>query len=246
MTKLRTPSWANKLFYLLVLTDLGFILLHFLVFIYSSRQWSPTSDVHFYSVERDRGMPEFFQYTKEFWCVLILGFIALRKRVLTYLSWMFLFLYLLLDDSLSIHENLGLYVGNQLGFTTLFGLRSADYGEILVSGVIGLCLLAGIGFAYRMGDQVFRKSSKVLIKSLLALVVFGIVTDTIHIVTPDQFNKMIGLLEDGGEMLVMSAMTAFIFMLPEQVQQHNLNLTSVATLPPRVVELESQDRSVKR
>ncbi|MCU0550174.1 MAG: hypothetical protein MUC48_12560 [Leptolyngbya sp. Prado105] len=211
-------SWAVKLFWLLFLTDLGFITIHILVSIVSLGKQYTIPDLQLYLVEKDRGFPEFFQYMKQYWCLLLLGFIAFKQRSWLYASWMLLFFYLLADDALSIHEKLGAFLSEALGFVSMFRLRSVDFGELLVSGVAGAILFSCIGLAYRFGDRSFRQASKKLLILFLALAVFGVVIDMVHIMAPKRLDRFFGLLEDGGEMIVMSAITAFIFALSEKVR----------------------------
>ncbi len=219
--KISVSSWASKLLCLLLLTDICFIVLHifFLLDVWNDLYPDPYSNP--YSIETDRGFAEFFQYMKEFWCVLLLGLIVVKKRSHLYLSWMLLFLYLLIDDSTSFHETLGLYISNSLGFIPLFRLRGQDFGELIVSASISLFLLGYIGIAYHLGDHLFRKVSKYLIAMLFTLATFGVLIDLVHIMAPVKLSGTFGLLEDGGEMVVMSVMTTFVFVLSEQVKSEN-------------------------
>lgn len=216
--KISVSNWASKLLCLLLLTDICFIVLHifFLLDVWSDLYPDPYSNP--YSIETDRGFAEFFQYMKEYWCVLLLGLIVVKKRSPLYLSWMLLFLYLLIDDSTSFHETLGLYISNSLGFIPLFRLRGQDFGELIVSASISLFLLGYIGIAYRLGDKLFRKVSKYLIAMLLTLATFGVLIDLMHVIAPVELSGKLGLLEDGGEMVVMSVITTFVFVLSEQVK----------------------------
>jgi hypothetical protein len=69
--------------------------------------------------------------------VLLLGFLATKRRSALYFSWFLLFFYFLLDDSLQIHERLGRLISIQLEFSGFFNLRSVDFGELLISGTMG-------------------------------------------------------------------------------------------------------------
>src|SRR3712207_5190827 len=123
-----------------------------------------------------------FPYTtlfrsKEYWIALLLGLFTIQKRSILYLGWSLLFFYLLLDDSLGIHERLGGIVSYRLGLSSAFNLRSIDFGEIIVSACVGLFFLLFIAIAYRSGDRFSRKTSRHLIIMLFALALFGIVVD---------------------------------------------------------------------
>ena len=219
--KIKISSCASKLLGLLLLTDLGFIAIHILLLLTGRLNPTSTSYAQLYSLERDRGFPEVFQYTKEFWCILLLGFTAIRQRSLSYLSWMLLFIYLLLDDSFHIHEQVGAYLSDTFRFIPMLGLRPVDFGELIVSGTAGLLLLGLISVAYRFGDRLFRKASRYLMILLLALATSGILFDMLHIVVPERMSRAFGVLEDGGEMLVMSVIVTSLLVLSEQVQPIN-------------------------
>src|SRR5690606_9602662 len=87
---------------LLLCTDLVFIGLHLI------HSYTPLLPSHIYSIEQDRSHGEFFQYTKQFWIVLLLALAFLKEVSLTNFGWLMVFCYVLLDDALSLHENLGL------------------------------------------------------------------------------------------------------------------------------------------
>ena len=211
--KLNLRSWPNRLLYLFLATDLAFISLH-LIHVYT--RFAGHSS---FSIEEERGYADIFQFIKEYWIVLVLGFLALRKYSALYLGWFILFFYILVDDTLEIHETLGLSISKQLNFLPVFNLRAEDFGEILVSIFFGSFLLIFIPTAYRFGDRLSRDVSRYLIKMLLALALFGIVFDMIHIaIKSPTLEPILGLLEDGGEQIVMSIIAWFVFFLPEQLQ----------------------------
>lgn len=211
--KLNLRSWPTRLLYLLLATDLAFISLH-LLHVYT--RFAGHSS---FSIEQERGYADIFQFLKEYWIVLVLGFLVLRKHSALYLGWFLLFFYILVDDTVQIHEKLGLSISKQLNFLPVFNLRAQDFGELIVSFFFGSFLLIFIATAYRFGDRLSRDVSRYLIKMLLALALCGIVIDMIHIaIKSPTLEPIMGLLEDGGEQLVMSIIAWFVFFLPEQLQ----------------------------
>jgi hypothetical protein len=209
--KLDVKNYSIRLFYLLVATDLVFIILH-IIHSYSGILSNPR-----FSLELDRGYGELFQYLKEYWILLLFGFLAVQKRSPLYLAWSLLFSYRLLDDSLSIHENLGRAISNKFAFSPALNLRAKDFGELVVSASVGLFFLILISIAYRFGDRTSRKTSKHLIVMLFGLALFGIVVDMIHIaVQAPSLDPLFNVVEDGGEMVVMSLIASFVFLLPER------------------------------
>ncbi|WP_414561941.1 MULTISPECIES: hypothetical protein [unclassified Anabaena] len=217
--KLNKDHWAVKLFCLFLATDIAFIVLH-VVFSHGAL----TSNVNF-SLEKDRGYSEIVQYVKEYWSALLLGFLAIQASSLLFLSWSGLFFYLLLDDSLRIHERLGSFISKEFSLSPIFGLRAIDLGELTVSALVGLFFLIAIAISYRWGDRFSKKVSKSLIKLLFALAFFGLVVDMLHIGLSNLplvgrfFDRLLGIVEDGGELVVMSLIVCFLFSLPSQSKQ---------------------------
>lgn len=229
--KLNVNNWSLKLFYLFLATDIVFIILH-LAYIYTGR----ISNISF-SIAHDGGYAELFQYLKEYWIAILLCFVAVRKRSVLYLTWSLLFFYLLLDDSINIHERLGAKIANKLSFSTGFELRAQDFGEVIVSAAVGLLFLSLITIAYRFSERQSRKVSRYLIMMLFTLAFFGIAVDLAHVAfRSSSLQIFFGILEDGGEQVVMSIIACFIFLLPERLQSENNNLKILQmTLPEKVL-----------
>lgn len=213
--KLDVNNWSVRLLCLLLATDFVFILLHL---IHSYTSFSFISNPSF-ALTQERGYADIFQYVKEYWIVLVLGIVVWRNYSHLYLGWLLLFIYILLDDTLEIHEKLGVIISDKLAFVPWLNLRAIDFGELVVSIFFGLFFLSFIATAYRFSDKISRKFSKYLILMLFALAIFGIVFDMLHIaVKSPLLEPILGLLEDGGEQIVISVITWFIFLLPERVQ----------------------------
>jgi len=194
----------SSFLFILISTDIIFIVLHTL-YVYGIIDGNSN-----YSLEKDFGYSEIFQYSKEYWSFLLLIFVFVDKRKLVYLIWSAFFLYLLLDDSLSIHENVGEYLANYFNIQPNFNLRAVDFGEILVSFLVGFCFLILFLFTFLRSEITEKRISKNLIILVFVLAFFGVFVDLIHIALPFQKNKM-AVIEDGGEMFVMSIIIWYIF-----------------------------------
>ena len=187
---------------LLVCTDIVFIGLHLV------HTYPPLLPNHIYSIEQDKGHAEFFQYTKQFWIILLLMLTFIKEASLTNFSWLMVFCYVLLDDALSIHENLGLLTSNLWTFAARMGLRPQDWGELLVTGTVGVVLLTPVAIAFLRAGTRERLHTLVLTGLLFLLAFFGVFIDMVHIwLGGDQW----GLVEDGGEMIVVSIMLYYVF-----------------------------------
>ncbi|MBD2528053.1 hypothetical protein H6G97_00185 [Nostoc flagelliforme FACHB-838] len=204
--KVGVDDWVVKLFFLFVATDMTFIIIHV---IYAHTDLIPYNA---FSLATDRGYSELFQYIKEYWSALFSGLLALQFRSPLYLSWSLLLFYLLLDDSLQIHEKLGGFISNQLSFSSMFNLRAKDFGELTVSIVVFLLFLCAIYISYSWSDHLSRQRSKHLIRLLFILAFFGVVVNMLHIAfkTSHLLDTLFTVIEDGGEMLIMSLITCYI------------------------------------
>ena len=216
-----------SLFYLFLATDVAFMLLH-LIHHYTGLTTNPA-----FSLETDRGFAEVFQYIKEYWIAIILGVLAVRTGVILYGSWALLFFYLLLDDAGEIHEKLGAFFTNQLGIPGMFNLRGQDFGELIVIGTVVLVFLTLIFLTYRLADYTSRKVSKHLIIMMFALAFCGVILDLFHIAASSpSLDPILMLLEDGGEMVIMSFIACYVISLFELFQAKRSKVKSIAQSYP--------------
>ena len=200
---------ASLFLTLLICGDLVFVVLHFMnVLIHSLKN-------NLLSLEVDKGYPEMYQYLKFLWIIIVIIFIALKDASLHYVSWVLIFAYFLLDDSLQVHENVGYYISENLSFAPILGLRLQDFGELAVSCAAGIILLLPLIFAYVKGSNRFRKISQDLTFLIFVLLFFGVVVDMAHIAIQlgDRVHFAIGAIEDGGEMLSVSLILWYIFLI---------------------------------
>jgi len=204
----RKSLWVQA--YLLLSADLAFIVLH-LVWNFSSL----LEDKRF-AVWTDLGFSEVYQYVKEFWAVMLMLWLAARHRAVVHLNWALLFLYFLLDDSLQIHERMGRIAAARFALPPMFGLRSQDMGELVVSGVVGFVFLVTFVASYRFSRRTDRAVFHRMLCLVLILLFFGVVVDMGYwVVHPNSMVMLdlLGLFEDGGEMPAMSLIVLYAMFL---------------------------------
>ncbi len=199
---------ASLLLRLFLSADLAFIVLHVLYKTYILNS-------SYFSLKRDLGYSEFFQYTKFLWIIILLIYIIRKTRVWEYLSWLAVFTYFLADDAFQLHENIGRSIAGNLDFAAPFNLRLQDIGELTVLAVAGMILLVMLTWAYWRGTQAFRNVSKDLLILVGIMTFFGVFIDAAEIgVDLGLFIKeTLGLIDDGGEMIVVSVMLWYVFRL---------------------------------
>jgi hypothetical protein len=196
------------LLFLLMLVDALFIAIHVL------HVWSPWLKSLFFSLERDSGLAEQYQYVKQVWLAACLGVAFLQRRGRAFAGWAVFFLFLLLDDTLQIHERAGGAIAQALGIPPMFGLRAKDFGELIVAGITGVAACAFAWLAIQRGGERSRRLSADLLCLLGALALFGVFFDVLHTITyfrAPLLAPVFALIEDGGEMLGVSVITAYLF-----------------------------------
>lgn len=162
-----------------------------------------------FSVKKDRGYPELFQYAKEGLIALIFCYLALRHRQLVFLGWAAMFFYLFADDAFLLHEVWAWDLVREFKIRPAMGLRSLDFGELYVSLIAAVILFSVIAVGHIKSNQAARKISWNLVIMIFFLALFGVGVDTFHraVSVNDLFRV---LLEDSGEMVVMSVILAYV------------------------------------
>ena len=199
---------ASTFLLLLLVADCAFIFLNFLL-------WTPLLNNPLFSLEKDGGYPEIYQYIKEFWIVGLLLSILIKTRAVGYSVWVLLFIYLLLDDALQIHETFGAYIATRLELTPFLGLRAKDFGELAISAMAAALFLTPLIFFYVRGSGTFKQVTRHLLLLLFALAIFGIFFDMLHVAVNmgKKVYFLLAVVEDGGEMVVMSFIAWYAFLL---------------------------------
>ncbi|MBM9605751.1 hypothetical protein [Desulfopila inferna] len=200
---------ASFFLILLLSGDLAFVMLHFI------NSLTPIYENPLLNLEKDRGYSEVYQYLKFLWIIIILVFISFRNASLRYVLWALVFVYFLLDDALQLHERVGGYIAANLSLVPAFGLRLQDYGELAVSAAAVIIIFLPLAWAFRNGSRVFRKLSQDLALLIMILVFFGIVVDMAQIAINAgwKVSFILGVIEDGGEMLSVSLIVWYAFLV---------------------------------
>ncbi len=188
----------------LIIVDLIIIGLNFYNSWIPDEQWT-----EFLALAADDSIGEYFQYLKWFFISVLFIWIAIKRSSYSFLAWFLLFLYLLLDDSLSLHENIGGYLMSGYSFDTPMGLRLQDIGELIVSAIAGSVLLLIFIFAYKQGRDFFKITTFNMFYLFLALVFFGVFFDVVAVMIyggDATLAFFFDVFEDGGEMIVASFM----------------------------------------
>jgi hypothetical protein len=202
-----TTRDARWLLALWIAADIFFIILH-IVFAFT-----PYLDHPFFNIEDDRSGGEAIQYVKEIWIAISLLVITYLRRSILYFPWALVFIYILFDDLFQLHEIWGLEIALALDYPSVIGLRPDDLGELTIYAIVIAILGPLVAAAYYSGHSEFRRFNHHLVVLMVVLAFFGVVLDMVHImVTQPTLHQIVGLLEDGGELLVMSVVVTFIMV----------------------------------
>lgn len=202
-----------KLLLGLILIDLFILGLNFYNSWIPDEQWNP-----FFALANDDSLGELVQYFKWFSITAIFVYLAVKRSSICYLAWALIFLYLLLDDWLGIHENVGAYLMQNFSFATPGGLRLQDIGELAVSAIAGSFLLIVSVWAYIKSDDFYKITTHSMLYLFIALVFFGVFIDVVAVMTytGNISAFLFDVVEDGGEMIVASFMLWFIVLVSKE------------------------------
>lgn len=207
---------TNLFLFCLIAFDIFFIIAHIIAayLLFIDAQFDRSFLVKFF-VENDNGYPEVFQYVKY---ILIIGAIIYTlffKKEYNYISWLLLFILLLLDDSLSFHERFGQWAVERFNYSPLFGLRAQDLGELTYVAIFGSLILFTTAIGYLNGSKEFKRTSVDIGLLFSLFLFFGIVMDMLHsLLEHNRYTNLIMvLLEDGGEMITLSLLAWYFFYI---------------------------------
>ena len=164
-------------------------------------------------IAKDKSHPEFYGYIKFIWIAILLFHVGIKQRSFLLSSWILVFGYLLVDDSMRLHEEFGADLAEHFGMPRFFGLRPKDLGELCISAGSGVILIGALALAWWRGDEAFRRLSLDLFALLGLVVFFGVGIDLVHVFFDSRWwlNFTLGTLEDAGEMISVSLIVWFVF-----------------------------------
>lgn len=164
-----------------------------------------------YDLEEDGSPSEIFEYVKEYWIAVMFVLIAFLRSERSYLAWAAVFVYILLDDVLQVHEQLGTRIAELLPTGGLLGLHVQDAGELLAAAMIGGVLLIALALADAWGSAESRVVSRQVGVLLALLVVIAVLLDAVHSLIGNLYaSTIVATLEDGGELVVMSLVCWYV------------------------------------
>ncbi len=169
-----------------------------------------------FRIDRDGSYAEWFIYVQTAVCVALLLGVFRRTRQPLYIAWALTFLFVVLDDSLMIHERVSIYLVNTFDIPVLPGLRPHESGELLTWAMAGSVLFGVLWWGFARSRPGARAAGGVLALTFCALVFFAIGVDMLHVALSHPgaaLYGMLAILEDGGEMLSIGLTCAVALLL---------------------------------
>ncbi len=176
---------------------------------------NPAKFPQFWSLAADYSLPEFFGYAKlaVIAALLFMAFKQTGQSIL--LSWSVIFVVLLADDSLRLHEYGGEWVAEYLGFSTIQDIKPEHLGELVMWLVLGAIAFVVLLFGLLRTPVSRMGSSGFFLFVIFGLVITGIGIDLISSSSYLQdidngtalsktFYGFLLIAEDGGESVFVS------------------------------------------
>lgn len=211
------PAEAKRaglmLLFVLLATDIFYMILHVSSYLIA---WFPKGP---FWMMMDGSYPESFQYIKEFWIAMLLIYLAIIGKLRALFFWAIIFLWLMLDDALQIHEKAGGAAAAKL-IAKFFVVSKEDlyhYGQFAYSATAGLFILMAGAIIYYYSNTELRKIFRNIFALLLLITFFGVFIDFVsYLIAPVKTVLMVHIMnffEEAGEHIAMSITLCYCFML---------------------------------
>jgi hypothetical protein len=176
------------------LVDLLFILLHV-----AAVNGLIGGDERLFRVDHERSLSEWFGYAKLFASSVLVFYLSASRRHYQLMPLALAIFYLGLDDALRLHERMG----------EVLVPAHDNAGEALFMLIVGGATVMMAVIGYMLSERLRRIQIISVLLPILLLGVFAIVIDAFHefvIRFVPASDGLMGLLEDGGELVSMSVL----------------------------------------
>lgn len=224
----RTSRWldltsgAGLLLCLFLAADAALIALHLsLKFVGYPSGWT-------FDLGAERGYGELIQYLKAIWIALLLLTLLQRLRAPVFLAWAALFAYIAADDWFGLHERAGEWAGARWPERGDWVWHAGELGFLV--GVVVMFLVVAVPLHRRERGR-SREVSRRLFWLAAALGAVGVGVDAVHHLLFDApwADVPFTVLEDGGELVLMSVIVAFVFAVAERTGRPEKTHSTAAT-----------------
>jgi len=176
----------------------------------------PGMNLDNFAVQSDNTFAEKFQYLKFIGIAIISFLLAIKSRTPNFLFFMVIPTYLYWDDSSQLHERFGTKIATFIhegspSDTLITNFAYKHIGEIFYMSFISFILLIVFLICYKISEASERYFLKKILKIFIIFGFFSIYVDAINPLFEGFIYKVLAVIEDGGEMISISFLTAFCF-----------------------------------
>jgi hypothetical protein len=174
-----------------------------------------------------------YQLVKLFWAIILFAYVLKSTRCSGYVAWILVFTYLLLDEASQMHQKIGNYIANSVDayLPHTLSLQPRHF-ELAVLVIAGTFLLAIVAWAYFHSPRSFQKISNDVLLFVAVWAFFGVFTDMTAAVKHGPLVKFVSdIVEDGGEMVVLSLIIWYVFLLATRIRESDLFLHELLLKP---------------
>lgn len=169
---------------------------------------------------RDESLIEWAGYLQLGTAAILLLALAIHRKLPLYFAWSLVFLVLMLDDSLRLHENVGHFLVRTAHLPSVLGLRPNDVGELMSWAFFGAVLGIMLVVTHLRSSKPARRDSWIFLGLTVLLACFAVVLDMLEIAIWDLLpligHGLITLTETGGELVAMTFVLARVLFLARQ------------------------------
>jgi hypothetical protein len=194
----------------LVTLDLALIGLHGLLGV--SKRMRMIDDIpRWLDIGTDWSVSEFLNNGKWLAITLLLLLLWYRTRMTTAAGYSVVFAVILVNEVLHLHGKGGTAIAAWLSIGGLAGFRGQDLGELIFWAGLGVAIIFAVGLSHWAAGMDGRRIGRVLLLFVGALVTFAVGIDMLHSSLSWRFRAkpIVGLIEDGGEMITGSLCLAW-------------------------------------
>lgn len=216
---------AAGLVVMLLSIDAALILFHL------SMKYLGHPEEYVFDLGADRSYSEFFQYAKNTWAIMLLGLLLFRRRAAVYGAWALVCGYFLFDDAFQLHERAGMAM---VAAVPEWGAAAQHIGELVLMGSVGIVLVAAVFLTHRRASAEDRAVSRLLTVLFAVLILVGVGLDAAHHLLLPQpvFDAPLTTVEDGGELIVLSLVVAFVFAVAICGHRASASTARIADVDP--------------
>lgn len=170
-------------------------------------------------IDAEGGYPEMFNYLQIGALVWLMLHIFLRVRQPIYASLGIIFVIALADDALELHEQIGGYA-ESIGLPAPSFLGAQHFGELLHWLAMGALFIAVLVYGFVRSGGEDRKIGGVFVFWIFVLGFSAAVLDAAHEIFHRSFpgaDLILGVAEDGGEMLTVALALSTALLLFRQL-----------------------------